>query len=83
MKTQLINFTIPKELLEKIDRLAKKESRSRADLLREAVRRLMKEGQERQQQFLAISASGRQINLPEDKAIDLIDKVRATLPINK
>lgn len=83
MKTQLINFTIPKELLEKIDRLAKKESRSRADLLREAVRRLTKEEQEHQQQFLAISASGRQINLPQDEAIALIDKVRATLPINK
>lgn len=33
-----MNFTIPKNLLEKIDETARQESRTRAELLREAVR---------------------------------------------
>lgn len=38
MRSRLINFTIPKSLLEEIDKVAERESRSRAELLREAVR---------------------------------------------
>lgn len=38
MRSRLINFTIPKNLLEEIDKVAERESRSRSELLREAVR---------------------------------------------
>lgn len=83
MKTQLINFTIPKELLEKIDKLAKKEARSRSEILREAVRRLLNEVEKRKSDFSQIRASAKKINLPENEAIRLIDKVRTTLTLNK
>ena len=33
-----VNISFPKQLLKNMDRIAKKESRSRSDLLREAVR---------------------------------------------
>ncbi len=38
MKTSTINLSIPRDLLEKADREAKKESRSRSELMREALR---------------------------------------------
>lgn len=83
MKAQLINFTIQKGLLEKLDFLAKKESRSRSELLREAVRRITSETEKREQDFNAIRTSGKKVNLLEDRAFALIDKIRFTLPINR
>lgn len=41
MNSQLINFMIPKRLLKDLDRVAKLESRSRAELLREAARQYL------------------------------------------
>jgi CopG family transcriptional regulator / antitoxin EndoAI len=38
VKTSTINLSIPKDLLEKADREAKKESRSRSELMRAALR---------------------------------------------
>lgn len=82
MKTQLINFTIPNELLEKVDSLAKKRSQSRAEVLREAARRLIEEATVREDDFAAITSSAQRLDLAEDEAAALIDKVRAKLGIN-
>jgi len=38
MSTQTLNIALPKELVKKIDALAKKEYRNRSELIREAVR---------------------------------------------
>jgi len=38
MKTSTVNISFPKELLDQIDETARKESRSRSELLREAAR---------------------------------------------
>ncbi len=38
MKTSTINLSIPKDLLEQADKLAKRESRSRSELMRAALR---------------------------------------------
>jgi CopG family transcriptional regulator / antitoxin EndoAI len=38
VKTKTINISFPDEFLAEIDRVAKKESRSRSELLREAIR---------------------------------------------
>jgi len=83
MKTQLVNFVIPQDLLKDVDNLAKKQLRSRSELLREAVRHLTTSAQKRRQDFLVIRASGKKINLPQDEAFTLIDKIRSTLPINR
>ncbi len=38
MKTSTVNISFKKDLLEKIDRIAKEESRTRSELIREAAR---------------------------------------------
>lgn len=42
-KTKLITISIFPELLEKLNRIAKEESRTRSELLREAMRRYIEE----------------------------------------
>lgn len=83
MKTQLINFTIPKELLQQVDKIAKGQSRSRSEILREAARRLIREEKERQGDFATISQAAKRINLSEKETVGLIEAVRTKLPINK
>jgi len=83
MQTQLINFMIPKKLLRQADGLAKKESRSRSALLREALRLYLTSEESRKRSFEIIRASGKRNNFSEEKAIELVDKVRDTLPMNK
>ena len=41
--TQVISISIPPEMTNQIDRLAKSESRTRSELLREALRRYLEE----------------------------------------
>ena len=43
MNTQTINISLPSELLKSADKLAKKESRTRSELIREALRAYVKE----------------------------------------
>ena len=43
MNTQTINISLPSELLKSADKLAKKESRTRSELIREALRAYIKE----------------------------------------
>lgn len=41
MAAKVINISLPKELLEEVDRLAQQEKRSRSELFREAARRYL------------------------------------------
>jgi len=43
VNTQTINISLPSELLKSADKLAKKESRTRSELIREALRAYVKE----------------------------------------
>lgn len=79
MKTQLINFIIPDELLKKVDLLARKESRSRSEVLREAARRIIQESEQEKQDFRVIAKSAKRINLSENEAVALIDEIRSKL----
>lgn len=83
MATQLINFTIPNNLLKDVDKLAKKESKSRAEVLREAARLLTKRAREKERNFRAIQDSAKRINMREQDAINYVDKIRNDLQINK
>jgi metal-responsive CopG/Arc/MetJ family transcriptional regulator len=38
MQTQTLNIALPKDLVKKVDQLAKKEYRNRSELIREALR---------------------------------------------
>ena len=77
MQTQLINFTIPKKLLRKVDLTAQRELRSRSELLREAVRRYLDEQMLRTKDFARIRAAAKRINLDEDKAMELAEEAKA------
>ena len=83
MTTQLINFTIPNNLLRNVDKLAKKESKSRAEVLLEAARLLTRRAREKERNFRAIQESARRINMGDEEAIGFIDEIRDELQINK
>lgn len=82
MQTQLINFVIPEKLLNEVDRLAKEDSRSRSELLREAIRLYLKEQTQRKDDFALIKKSAKRISMKEEEAIVSVDKVRRSLSSN-
>ncbi|MCL0039224.1 ribbon-helix-helix protein, CopG family [Dehalococcoidia bacterium] len=43
MASKVVNISLPRELLEEVDRLARREKRSRSGLFREAVSRYIEE----------------------------------------
>lgn len=49
MDTQMINFSIPTVLLRQMDRLAKAESKTRSEFIREAIRQYLYMRQEQKQ----------------------------------
>ncbi|HEY4695229.1 MAG TPA: ribbon-helix-helix protein, CopG family [Candidatus Nanoarchaeia archaeon] len=57
MKTQTINISIPKSLLEKIDKQAETEARSRSELIREVTRRYI----ENMEEWQSLREYGREV----------------------
>lgn len=43
MASKVVNISLPEELLEEVDQMARREKRSRSELFREAVRRYIEE----------------------------------------
>jgi len=83
MQTQMINFAIPKGLLREVDVLAKKEWRSRSELLREVIRRYLVEQNQRAEDFKTIRRAAKKTDLTESKAMASVGKIRKALPMNK
>ncbi len=83
MDTQMINFSIPNALLQQADQEAKIESRSRSELLREALRAYLNSEEARRRSFEIMRASAKRINMSEEEAIRSIDEIRDTLPMNQ
>lgn len=83
MDTQMINFSIPKVLLQQVDQEAKVEARTRSGLLREAIRAYLSSEEARRRSFEVMRASAKRINMTEEEAIRLIDEIRDTLPMNQ
>lgn len=52
MDTQMINFSIPTTLLRQMDRLAKEQSKTRSEFIREAIRQYLYMRQEQQQNIM-------------------------------
>lgn len=46
MSTQTFNISLPKDLVKKVDKLAKKEYRNRSELIRQALRVYMQDKEE-------------------------------------
>ncbi len=51
MPTKTLNIALPQDLVERVDRAAKKEYRNRSELIREALRVYLKDLQEWQELF--------------------------------
>ena len=83
MQTQLINFMIPKSLLKKIDQVVKKEQYNRSELLRQAIRKFLKDQDQEDQDFALIEKTAQKINLDEPKAIKLVEEERGAIPLNQ
>ena len=54
MDTQMINFSIPTTLLRQMDRLAKEQSKTRSEFIREAIRQYLYKRQEQRQNIASI-----------------------------
>ena len=54
MDTQMINFSIPTALLRQMDRLAKEQSKTRSEFIREAIRQYLYKRQEQRQNIASI-----------------------------
>jgi metal-responsive CopG/Arc/MetJ family transcriptional regulator len=74
MDTQIIDFSIPKKLLADIDRVAKATSRSRSEMLREAIRRILEEQEAKELLFNSIRESAKKASLSEKKAIEITEE---------
>jgi len=74
--SKVISITLPPELFREAAELAKKESRTMSELMREALRRY-----KRQQEWDAINAYGRghaaRLGISEDDVVRLVHQCRA------
>lgn len=74
MKTATVNISFQKDLLEQIDDVAKEESRSRSELIREAARLYI----ERKKKWKDIFAYGQSQRIDRNLAVeDVEDEIRA------
>ena len=76
MQTQLINFTIPKPLLNALDKQAQKEVKTRSEILRDAVRNYLGQKQAWQQAFSYGQKRAKKLDLKPDQVEDAIDQYR-------
>lgn len=76
MNTQMINFSIPKKLLKEMDQAAKETARSRSEMIREAVRRLLDEQEEKELLFNSIRAGSKKANLSEAEVAELVEEAK-------
>lgn len=72
MQTQTFNIVLPKELVKKIDRLAKKEYRNRSELIREAVRIYINNLGEWDKIFKAGRRAAKKLGITSEKQVNEI-----------
>lgn len=75
MQTKTISVNLPPEMLEQAERLAKKEGRSRNDLLQEALRRYLIQIQYRELQRYGMKRA-RELGLKESDVEQIIHEYR-------
>lgn len=70
MQTQTLNIALPKELVKKVDEVAKREYRNRSELIREALRIYLKDQEEWGQIFAAGEKAAKKLGIKSEKDID-------------
>lgn len=72
MQTQTFNIALPKELVKKIDEVAKREYRNRSELIRESVRRYLKDVDEWEQIFKSGEKIAKRLGIKSEQDVDKI-----------
>ncbi len=70
MSTQTFNIALPKELVKKVDELAKKEYRNRSELIREALRVYIEDKSEWEQIFRAGEKAMQEMGIKNEQEIN-------------
>lgn len=70
MQTQTLNIALPKDLVNKVDQVAKKEYKNRSELIREALRVYIKRIEEWEQIFKAGREAGKKMGITSEKQIN-------------
>lgn len=72
MQTQSFNIVLPKELVQKIDAMAKKEYRNRSELIREAARIYLARRMEWDELFAYGKAMGKKLGITSEEDVNKI-----------
>ena len=83
MKSSTVNISFNDELLKKIDRIAKQESRSRSELIREAARSYIERKNKWDQIFAYSEGQARKKQVSDKDIVDEIAKYRAEKAKNR
>lgn len=70
MNTQTFNISLPRELVKKVDEVAKKEYRNRSDFIREALLARLKEKSDWEQIFKAGRETAKKMGIKSEKQIN-------------
>lgn len=77
MKTQTFNIALPEALVQKIDKVAKKEYRNRSEFIREAVRVYLQDGEEWEKIYRVGEAAAGKLGIKNEKDADeIVSKFR-------
>lgn len=72
MQTQTLNIALPKDLVKKVDEVAKKEYRNRSELIREALRVYLIDKQEWQEIFAAGEEAMKRMGIKSEEDVNKI-----------
>lgn len=76
MQTQMINLSIPKQLLKILDDQAKKEIKTRSELMRDAIRSYVNRNQQLADLFSFGQKQARKLKIKESQVQKIIDDYR-------
>lgn len=72
MQTQTLNIALPKELVKKVDQVAKNEYRNRSELIREALRIYLKDLQQWDEIFEYGRKMGKKMGIKSEEDVNKI-----------
>ena len=72
MQTQTLNIALPKDLVKKVDEVAKKEYRNRSELIRQALRVYLEDKNEWKQIFKAGKKAMKDMGIKSEEEVDRI-----------
>jgi len=72
MQTQTLNIALPKNLVKRVDKVAKREYRNRSELIREALRVYLTDKQEWEEIFAGGEAAMRKMGIKNEEEINKV-----------